>query len=1063
MKLFLFIQVVFFSSLLLSQADYNFAVKLFNEKKYESAIPIFEQCLAEENKKESPSNNAKYFCLGYLVKSNEALNLNNKVIYYYNDLILLHKQLYGSENQAYITMLSNLGYAYILTNQFENAIPIYEKCLHAELQKSNFNRQDVELYFDNIVNCFEKTNNLIDAIGFLELSIPIKEEIYGKSDINYIVSNCNLARLYFESNEFDKALALSLNIDQLLNNSSQELKKIKATNSSFISFCYQKLSNYEKALEYAFRTSEFYSEIKKENLNDYVLSLDLLSGCFESNSKIFEAIEYSNLSLSIKKENIEIFKEEYVGSLDMLAKLNTRLKKFYIAENYLLESLQIRRENNFTTINSSNLLAIVYKETNRLDEALQILTTSKEQLKKAPNLSADYMIVINNLAVMYSEIGDYENALKLYQECYKIRKELFVNQKIEVVDYVISLYNLCMTNIRLNNNAIVNQQISEILDLGEKFNLKVNRDYLKMLHDISLYQVTIKKFDFVDSMLFEINDLLLTKNKLQIFGLTEIDLINLKSENYSSLVFENNYIFKQNPSTEKHIRSLNSLLNYKSLSLNIQREIQKELKIKNDDRLTNQFEEWKNQKCQLARLYELSPNELKSNGINLEEKENEANLIEQQLSKQLKSFASKDRLYRWEEIQEKLNEDEVFVEMLRLPVFDFEKMRQTDSITYIAYIIKKGSSQPEIVELPNGLELENDAFSEYYTNTTNKSKDNASQDEVSYSVYWEKINEAISGKKKIFISLDGVYNKINLNTLYNPREKKYLIETIEINYVTNTIEFINKPTKHSLITPNFKNAVLIGNPNFNQLASEQTRNELFFNSSRDIPNFLMDSLTRGLVVKNLPQTKIEIENIAKILEKSKIQVVSYLENDAREEKIKEIESPSILHIATHGYFFEDDLKPDFEENKFFGMEQKQFKMNPMLRSGLLLTGANKSLKSNSGSNVENGILTSLEASYLNLENTELVVLSACETGLGKIQNGVGVHGLRKGIKDAGAKNIIMSLWKVDDKVTQEFMSSFYEFYLSGLTIREAFSKTQILIKTKYPQPYYWGAFILVGE
>jgi CHAT domain-containing protein len=91
-------------------------------------------------------------------------------------------------------------------------------------------------------------------------------------------------------------------------------------------------------------------------------------------------------------------------------------------------------------------------------------------------------------------------------------------------------------------------------------------------------------------------------------------------------------------------------------------------------------------------------------------------------------------------------------------------------------------------------------------------------------------------------------------------------------------------------------------------------------------------------------------------------------------------------------------------------------------------------------------------------------LSACETGKGEEKNSEGVYGLRKAFSDAGAQNIIMSLWKVDDKVTQEFMSRFYEIWLNEkTTIREAFHRTQLEIKARYPQPYYWGAFILVGE
>jgi CHAT domain-containing protein len=170
-----------------------------------------------------------------------------------------------------------------------------------------------------------------------------------------------------------------------------------------------------------------------------------------------------------------------------------------------------------------------------------------------------------------------------------------------------------------------------------------------------------------------------------------------------------------------------------------------------------------------------------------------------------------------------------------------------------------------------------------------------------------------------------------------------------------------------------------------------------------------------------------------------------------------------LHVATHGYFFPDIPMEDKDQTRFLGMDRQQVVQDPMLRSGLLLTGANRTLKGESSTG-ENGLLSAAEASLLDLRETELVVLSACETGKGEVKNSEGVYGLRKAFSDAGAQNIIMSLWRVDDKVTQEFMSRFYEIWLNDKTsIREAFNRTQLEIKAKYPQPYYWGAFILVGE
>ena len=206
----------------------------------------------------------------------------------------------------------------------------------------------------------------------------------------------------------------------------------------------------------------------------------------------------------------------------------------------------------------------------------------------------------------------------------------------------------------------------------------------------------------------------------------------------------------------------------------------------------------------------------------------------------------------------------------------------------------------------------------------------------------------------------------------------------------------------------------------------------------------------------------------------------YTGDDALEDHLKESHKPNILHIATHG-FFEKNVDVE-KDDKFF--------QNPLLRSGLMLTGAGHSLnkkldedadadldeldddddlslaEDDSGldhESLEDGILTAYEAMSLNLDNTELVVLSACETGLGEIQNGEGVYGLQRAFKVAGARTIVMSLWNVNDQSTQLLMRNFYKHWLDTKDKHEAFRLAQEELRAEFPEPYFWGAFVIVGE
>ncbi|NUO02455.1 MAG: CHAT domain-containing protein, partial [Saprospiraceae bacterium] len=165
-----------------------------------------------------------------------------------------------------------------------------------------------------------------------------------------------------------------------------------------------------------------------------------------------------------------------------------------------------------------------------------------------------------------------------------------------------------------------------------------------------------------------------------------------------------------------------------------------------------------------------------------------------------------------------------------------------------------------------------------------------------------------------------------------------------------------------------------------------------------------------------------------------------------------------LHLATHGVFTGNKIGKSSAEKRTNPIQ------NPYLNSMLFWAGAQYTLDSmTTVPDAEDGILTALEALNLQLDQTEIVVLSACETGLGNISNGEGVYGLQRALQAAGAHAVLMSLWKVEDEVTRELMVLFYQQWLDGTPRRDALRMAQQKIKEKYELPIYWGAFVLIGE
>ncbi|MFF0018070.1 CHAT domain-containing protein [Streptomyces sp. NPDC005374] len=214
----------------------------------------------------------------------------------------------------------------------------------------------------------------------------------------------------------------------------------------------------------------------------------------------------------------------------------------------------------------------------------------------------------------------------------------------------------------------------------------------------------------------------------------------------------------------------------------------------------------------------------------------------------------------------------------------------------------------------------------------------------------------------------------------------------------------------------------------------------------------------GLRFARLPGTRDEGQHVADLLG-----VQAWLGTDAVEGPLKQQRSPVILHIASHGYFLDDDQP---KESSTRQADRRAFSAfpAPLLNSGLALAGANTWLRrGHLPQEAEDGLLTAADLATMDLSGTELVVLSACDTGRGLVAVGQGVYGLRRSVGIAGARTLVMSMWQVPDRETQELMEDFYGRLKRGEPRGSAFRAAQLAMRARKPNPYYWGAFICQGD
>jgi len=468
----------------------------------------------------------------------------------------------------------------------------------------------------------------------------------------------------------------------------------------------------------------------------------------------------------------------------------------------------------------------------------------------------------------------------------------------------------------------------------------------------------------------------------------------------------------------------------KALLLSSSIKIRERILNSKDDELISSYNMWVKRKELLTSALSMSTAQLTENGIDPVALASEVEKLEKEISEKSEIFGAgfESKRVTYENVQKSLGKNEVAVEVVRYRHFDHTF---TDSVVYVALYVKADNARPKVIEFPEGYRMESRYFKYYRNCIINKLPD-----QFSYKVFWEPFQKEIGTAATIFISPDGVYNQINLEGIPTP-DGRYVIDNSNIVIVSNTKDLYTKKQKvKTQVSAPKNNATMIGNPLFYASAS----------TNQEIPQ--------------LPGTEKEISELDDLLKKNGWSTLEYTEDKASEEVVKELNSPRIFHIATHGFY-----SPTIDKSELERLTESESKLaeNPLMKSGLLLSGAGEILaKTRYNFNIDNGVLTAYEAMNLNLDQTDLVVLSACETGLGEISNGEGVYGLQRAFLVAGAKVLVMSMFKVDDAATQELILNFYKKWTNTGNMRLSFVEAKKELRVKYPEPYYWSPFMMIG-
>ena len=406
--------------------------------------------------------------------------------------------------------------------------------------------------------------------------------------------------------------------------------------------------------------------------------------------------------------------------------------------------------------------------------------------------------------------------------------------------------------------------------------------------------------------------------------------------------------------------------------------------------------------------------------------------------------------YTYSDIQKALGNNEIAIEFVSF-------LNYGDNTSYYAAMLAQhGWKEPKYVQLCKKEDLE-----KLISISPDRLYGETAASENAFKLLWEPLIPYLSNIKTIYFSPAGYINKLAIEHLFNGEHR--LDALYNIVRVSSTREICSNKSQYKYAT-----AVLYGGLKYDEDDATMIAESRNIRGASTIQPTVFRGFDGSITRKGweyLPGTLDEVNQISSIISKNKITCDVYTSGKGNEESFKALSGNNfgILHIATHGFYMTESQaeRNDFFASNPFATQSSGVGVSPLQRSGLLLAGGNKAWKGEViPEGVEDGVLTAAEISSLDLNRCDVVVLSACETGLGEITD-EGVFGLQRAFKNAGVNTIIMSLWEVDDQATSLMMQTFYSNLVKGKSKRASFSAAQNEVRKKYADPRYWAAFIML--
>jgi len=898
---------------------------------------------------------------------------------------------------------------------------------------------------------------------FLEAK-EIFEKTLGKNHPSYASLLNNLGALYSVMGDYTNAKRYNHEATAIMEKTLGKEHPFYAGSLISLGVLYSEIGDYAKAEGYYLEAVAIMEKALGKKHPYYALSLINLGVLYKDIGEYAKAERYYLEAADIREKELGKEHPDYATSINNLGTLYWNMGDYAKAESYYLESAAIREKalgkEHPDYVGSLNNLGVLYSGMGEYAKAERYYLEATTICEKALGKEHPYYAsLLNNLGTLYESMGEYAKAERYYLEAITIYEKALGK---EHPYYSRSLNNLGGLYESMGDYAKAERYDLEATAIMEKILGKEHPDYAVSLN--YLYSLYLSKKEYSQALTYKqeqikINTGIVNKN----FSFqTEQQRDAYWSANSS--FFESSYSLSfYHPVPESNVLNFDNALFSKGLLLRTTNAVRDAIYASGNQALIAQFEELGGLRQQISALQQNGGDE-----TDIKTLEEKAEALDKSLTQSSAAFRQlkADLAISWQKVRDSLQKNEAAIEFVSFRIVD---KGWTDTVQYAALVLKKDSKAPVWVPLCNESELKE---------ILDKAEGRSSEQQARilynanglalFETVWKPLEKELKGVTTIYYSPSGLFHKIAFNTLpIDDSYNKRLVDKYNLNLVSSTSEVVHLP-RNKKETAQITSAVLYGGLDYNadatamRTAAQSYKKETVASAAASAPP---QGVTRGAAWGPLPATRVEVQNIQGFLVRKKIVNTMYQDSMGNEESFRQLsgKKTGLIHLATHGFFL-----PDPERRHDDRKQQQQRSSvvkpidNPLLRSGILLAGGNHAWTNNPVEGVESGILTAAKIAGMNLLGAKLVVLSACQTGLGDVKNGEGVFGLQRAFKLAGVETLIMSLWEVDDAATSLLMSTFYnEWLISGKSRQEAFKEAQKKVRAKYPAPFYWAAFVMM--